>query len=397
MTRFRFALLFCLFWLILPVYAQSAPADIQSTHTVQPGENLFRIALRYGVSMDDIAAANDITNQARIFSGQELVIPGLEAPDSGDEVNNPLIAAPPVIHTVRRGEYLSQIADLYDVSLESIMQANDITVASRIYPGQELQIWTEDISANLNTDAPAAPVPLESDTESDTETADSTLADESAGSTTDNTAILSTPTPDDTETVTHTVRPGEHLSQIGRLYGVNWTVIAEANGIYNANSIYAGQRLTIPGGDTSVAETVSNATTSESNFSRTAAEEAPGAYVGEGRELVVDLSSQMAYAYEDGVLKKSSLVSTGLPATPTVQGNYNIWHKTPMQDMSGPGYYISNVRWVMYFYKGYGFHGTHWHENFGQPMSRGCVNMTNEDARWFYEFASLGTPVHVRY
>ncbi len=389
MTRFRFTLLLCLLLLALPVYAQNMPADARSTHTIQPGENLFRIALRYGVSMDELAAANDITNAARIYSGQELVIPGLEAADSGDEVNNPLIAAAPVVHTVRRGEYLSQIADLYNVSLESIMQANDIAVASRIYPGQELQIWTDDIAANLNTDAPAAPVPLETDTAPETETA----ATESA----DDTTILSTPVPDEPEAVTHVVRPGEHLSQIGGLYGVNWTVIAEANGIYNANNIYSGQRLTIPGGDASVDETANNTTTSKSNFSRTADEPDPGAYVGEGRELVVDLSSQMAYAYEDGVLKKSSLVSTGLPVTPTVQGNYNIWHKTPAQTMSGPGYYLPNVQWVMYFYQGYGFHGTYWHENFGQPMSRGCVNMTNEDARWFYEFASLGTPVHVRY
>ena len=65
--------------------------------------------------------------------------------------------------------------------------------------------------------------------------------------------------------------------------------------------------------------------------------------------------------------------------------------------MSGPGYYLPNVEWVMYFYQGYGLHGTYWHSNFGQPMSHGCVNLTNDDARWFYEFASLGTPVHVKW
>ena len=50
----------------------------------------------------------------------------------------------------------------------------------------------------------------------------------------------------------------------------------------------------------------------------------------------------------------------------------------------------------MYFYSGYAFHGTWWHNNFGRPMSRGCVNMTNADAKWFYEFGEIGTPVYVR-
>lgn len=105
----------------------------------------------------------------------------------------------------------------------------------------------------------------------------------------------------------------------------------------------------------------------------------------------------MAYAYENGILQYSALVSTGLSATPTVQGEFAIWHKTRAQTMSGPGYSLPNVEWVMYFYAGYGFHGTYWHNNFGNPMSHGCVNMTNADAQWFYNFASVGTPVYVQY
>ncbi len=47
-----------------------------TVHVVQPGENLFRISLRYGVSMASIAAANHITNLDLIFAGQRLFIPG---------------------------------------------------------------------------------------------------------------------------------------------------------------------------------------------------------------------------------------------------------------------------------------------------------------------------------
>jgi len=65
--------------------------------------------------------------------------------------------------------------------------------------------------------------------------------------------------------------------------------------------------------------------------------------------------------------------------------------------MSGPGYYVRDVPWVMYFYKSYGIHGTWWHNNFGTPMSAGCVNMTIPDAEWMYSWAQLGTIVKVHY
>jgi lipoprotein-anchoring transpeptidase ErfK/SrfK len=63
--------------------------------------------------------------------------------------------------------------------------------------------------------------------------------------------------------------------------------------------------------------------------------------------------------------------------------------------MSGPGYYLPGVPYTMYFYKGYGLHGTYWHSNFGTPMSHGCVNLKTEDAGWLYNWASIGTIVNI--
>ena len=54
---------------------------------------------------------------------------------------------------------------------------------------------------------------------------------------------------------------------------------------------------------------------------------------------------------------------------------------------NGTYYYLPDVEWVQYFDGEIGFHGTYWHDNFGQPMSRGCVNMTNADAQWLFEWA----------
>jgi len=114
-----------------------------------------------------------------------------------------------------------------------------------------------------------------------------------------------------------------------------------------------------------------------------------------GRWIDVDLSEQRTYAYENDQIVRSFVVSTGTWQYPTVTGTYQIYVKYRAADMSGPDYYLPDVPYVMYFYKGYGLHGTYWHSNFGTPMSHGCVNLTTDDAGWLFDFASVGTIVHV--
>jgi lipoprotein-anchoring transpeptidase ErfK/SrfK len=115
------------------------------------------------------------------------------------------------------------------------------------------------------------------------------------------------------------------------------------------------------------------------------------------RWIDVDLSNQTVYAYAGDTLVNSFLVSTGTRLTPTVTGQYKIYVKYRSAAMSGPGYYLPNVPYIMYFYKGYGLHGTYWHNNFGTPMSHGCVNLRTDEAAWLYNWASVGTLVNVHY
>lgn len=115
------------------------------------------------------------------------------------------------------------------------------------------------------------------------------------------------------------------------------------------------------------------------------------------RWIDVDLTQQRVDAYEGETVVNSFTVSTGLPQTPTVTGTFSIWIKVRIQDMFGPGYYLPDVPYVMYFYEDYGLHGTYWHNNFGTPMSRGCVNLTIDDAAWLFNWASVGTVVNVHY
>lgn len=116
-----------------------------------------------------------------------------------------------------------------------------------------------------------------------------------------------------------------------------------------------------------------------------------------GRWIDVDLTNQMLYAYDGDTLVASFLVSTGVAAHPTVTGQYHIYVKYVATDMSGPGYYLPDVPYTMYFYQGYGIHGTYWHNNFGHPMSHGCVNMRTADAEWMFNWASVGTLVNIHY
>lgn len=118
---------------------------------------------------------------------------------------------------------------------------------------------------------------------------------------------------------------------------------------------------------------------------------------GGARWIDVNLSTQSVYAYEGDTVVNSFIVSTGTSLTPTVTGRYKIWIKFVSTDMSGPGYYLPDVPYAMYFYKGYGLHGTYWHNNFGTPMSHGCVNLRTADAEWLYYWASVGTVVNVHY
>jgi len=281
-------LVLCLAFVLIP-----AAAAQQQTYVVQPGENLFRIALKHGLTTQQLAAANGIVNPDWVYAGQVLVIPGNATPAS-----NP---AP----------------------------------------------------------APAAqPAPAASAT-------------------------------------THVVQRGEILSRIALQYGVSVQSIAQANGIYNPSLIYYGQTLTIPAASNSTAANPAPAPAAAP------APSGPAVQSLGARWIDVNLSTQTLTAYEGTTPVFSSLISSGTWAHPTVTGQFSIYLRYQSQDMNGYrlgyDYYLPNVPYVMYFYRDYSLHGTYWHNNFGTPMSHGCVNMNTADAQWLYNWSSYGTTVNVHY
>ncbi len=120
--------------------------------------------------------------------------------------------------------------------------------------------------------------------------------------------------------------------------------------------------------------------------------------VGNGERWIdVNLSEQMVYAYEGDVVVNAFLVSTGTYLHPTVTGRFEVYVKYEYTDMAGPGYYLPDVPYTMYFYDGYGLHGTYWHSNFGTPMSHGCINLSIPDSEWLFYWADVGTLVNIHY
>lgn len=116
--------------------------------------------------------------------------------------------------------------------------------------------------------------------------------------------------------------------------------------------------------------------------------------------IEINLSEQRLYMKEGTNTVASFLVSTGKWA-PTPTGEWRIWTKLRYTRMSGGSqalgtyYNLPNVPYTMYYYQGYGIHGAYWHNNFGQRMSHGCVNMRPEEAGIVFNWAEVGTRVVV--
>ena len=121
-----------------------------------------------------------------------------------------------------------------------------------------------------------------------------------------------------------------------------------------------------------------------------------GQGVPDGRRWIeVDISDQTLTAWQGDTAVLQTLISSGRTQYPTVRGTYEIRTKLPIERMIGPGYDTPNVPWTMYFFRGYAIHGAYWHNNFGTPVSHGCVNMRVDEAKALYDWAAVGMEVVV--
>jgi murein DD-endopeptidase MepM/ murein hydrolase activator NlpD len=201
-----------LFPLVISVDSQdeTPPPDV-TIHVVQRGENLYRIALQYGLTVEQIAVANDIVNTGSIMVGQRLIIP------SANFV--PTATPTPQTHIVQAGESLSRIAQLYGMTTESLTTLNGITNPNSLYVGQVLQVIPITIAPDIT------PTP-------------NIVAD--AG-------LITVLSPNQTQNqVIHTVQRGDTLYRIAQRYGTTSASIQQANNLVDPSLIFSGQQLIIP-------------------------------------------------------------------------------------------------------------------------------------------------------
>ena len=319
---------------VLAALSMVTPAWAYGTvHVVQPGESLSQIAVRYGVTMSALATANSIGNTNYIYTGQQLVIPD----GSGGDTGSYTAGSGDGYVTVRRGDSLSVIASIHGMTTSDLMQLNGLTNPNHIWIGQQLRVRGGS-GAGAATYTSAAPV----------------LSDGTV----------------------HIVQRGDTLSRIAQRYGLSLQQLMTLNGISNPNHVYIGQQLLVIGGSSQGVDLTY----------------APAAGV---KRIDVNLSAQTLTAWDGDRIVLNTLISSGTAYAPTVTGRYKIGNKYPVQRMIGEGYDIPDVPWVMYFWEDYAFHGAYWHNNFGTPMSHGCIHLRPSEAEYLFNWAEVGTEVYV--
>ena len=165
-------------------------------YTVQSGNTLSEIAKEYGTTAQEIADINDISNPNLIYVGERLKILTNSTIEGNEERG-----LGEVIYTVKSGDTLYKIAKQYGVSVESIVELNNIKNSNLIYPGEKLRITrTDNISLN---------------------------------------------TVDSSSDEYYIVKKGDTLYSIAKQYGVSVSYLVSLNEITNSNLIYVGQRIKI--------------------------------------------------------------------------------------------------------------------------------------------------------
>ncbi len=109
--------------------------------------------------------------------------------------------------------------------------------------------------------------------------------------------------------------------------------------------------------------------------------------VPDNRWIEINLYEQTMSLYEDGHLQFATLISGGSVDGWTRPGAYQVYIKLERDTMTGAFtadrsdyYYLEDVPWVMYYDEARAIHGAYWHNNYGYPTSRGCVNLSHADA-----------------
>jgi lipoprotein-anchoring transpeptidase ErfK/SrfK len=123
-----------------------------------------------------------------------------------------------------------------------------------------------------------------------------------------------------------------------------------------------------------------------------------------GKWIDINLVQQLLTAYDGSSPVRTIEVTTGMAGWETPVGFYSILHRVANETMNSGAigaenhYRLDDVLFTQYFTDfGHALHFAWWRtkETIGRPGSHGCVNLLLDDARFFWDWAELGTPVYV--
>lgn len=175
---------------LTPVPGTPTPEPGVFTYKVEAGDTLYSIARQFDVTVNDLVALNELSDPNALRTGQTLKIPG-DAPAG-------VPTGEGIIHIVQPGETLYGISQQYDVPLDQLAEANQITNPGALRSGQRLLIPVS------GSQAPSSGRRV------------------------------------------HIIQAGDTLTSIAAYYGVTPEAIMAANDITDPNRLVVGKQLIIP-------------------------------------------------------------------------------------------------------------------------------------------------------
>jgi len=359
MIRWRFSLLLLLLTVLFGLTTRNVLAQGGGTHTIAAGETLTAIARRYQTDISTLMRLNAIGDPSLIRAGQVLVVPSNvlgSGAGRSESIGESDLTAPAMstdgeltrIYLALPGDTLSTVAAKFRTSTARLAEMNQRSPSALLHVGEALRV---PISAGMTfAPQPGEEIPV-------------------AG-----------------KHYVHVIQEGETLATIANAYGTSLRRTLELNNIADARQVKPGQRIVVP--PPSFADIFANAP-----MGKNGVPEYP-VIPTDDKWISVDLDHQRLYAWEGNKLIKRFAISSGKAKTPTVTGVFRTWAKVSSQTMQGGSraagdyYNLPNVQWVQYFYRDYAIHGAYWHNKFGTPTSHGCINLTNSDAKWLFDWAA---------
>lgn len=181
----------------------------------------------------------------------------------------------------------------------------------------------------------------------------------------------------------YTVQPGDTLLSISYEIGIPWFLIRDANPGSGTNGLVAGEQITLPAKDANLPLPVVR-----------------------GKRIVISISQQRLWSYENGQLRTQSVISTGIARSPTMPGVFQVRSHEINAYASNWDLWMPNFMGIYEASPGFmnGIHGLPllssgvrlWGDVLGSPASYGCIIMTLQEAEELYNWADEGTVVEIQ-